>query len=60
MINYNRLFQAEAIGDGGGGGKEMNNSKVGEKKSISGTLLFFIKMETLWQSVGNLDKALRF
>lgn len=55
MINYNRLFQAEAIGDGGRGGKEMNNSKVGEKKSISGTLLFFIKMETLY-----LDKALRF
>lgn len=55
MINYNRLFQEEAIGDGGEGRKEMNNSKVGEKKSISGALLFFSKMETLY-----LDKALGF
>ena len=55
MINDNRRFQAETIGDGGWGRKEMNNSKVGEKKSISGALLLFIKMETLY-----LNKALRF
>lgn len=26
MINYHRIFQAEEIGDGGGGRSEMNNS----------------------------------